>query len=48
MENGCSTKAWRIKEKLQDNNYVKTAIGIIAEQLLFYFYSEWEEGKNEE
>jgi hypothetical protein len=49
MEKGCSTKAWRIKEKLQDRKYVNAAINIIAEQLLFFYYSEWEDdGKNEE
>lgn len=43
MEKGCSTQAWRIKQKLQDQNYLKTAISVIAEQLLFYFYEEWKE-----
>jgi len=47
MEKGCSTKAWRIKQKLQDQAYVKTAITIIAEQLLFYFYDEWKEDVEE-
>lgn len=41
MEKGCSKKAWRIKEKLRDEKYLKNAIGILSEQLLFYFYSEW-------
>lgn len=43
MEKGCSAKAWRIKQKLQDQKYLKAAIGIISEQLLFYFYDEWKE-----
>ena len=46
MEKGCSTQIWRIKRKLQDEAYIKNAISIISEQLLFYFYDEWdEEGK---
>jgi hypothetical protein len=43
MEKGCSTQAWRIKQKLQDRDYIKTAISIISEQLLFFFYDEWKE-----
>lgn len=45
MEKGCSNEVWRIKEKLQSESYVKKAISIISEQLLFYFYSEWKEEK---
>lgn len=47
MENGCSTQAWRIKQKLQDENYIRKAVKIISEQLVYFFYSEWEEDKEE-
>jgi len=45
MENGCSSTVWRIREKLQNEHYMKNAVSLIAEQLLFYFYSEWKENE---
>ncbi len=47
MENGCSAQAWRIKKKLQDEGYINTAIKIIAEQLVNFFYSEYDNEEEE-
>lgn len=42
-ENGGSEKIQALKNKLANQSYLDKAVDIIAEQLVYFFYSEWQE-----